>query len=93
MRIFQHVLSIGSNIDYYAEMPSSKSRGLTTNIRRLVLPTDHIVRWSSLQRLCAPKMREIVHIQAGQCGNQIGAKVSLPDILISRRGIHLSLKI
>ena len=22
----------------------------------------------------APKMREIVHIQAGQCGNQIGAK-------------------
>ena len=22
-----------------------------------------------------PKMREIVHIQAGQCGNQIGAKV------------------
>ena len=23
-------------------------------------------------------MREIVHIQAGQCGNQIGAKVSFP---------------
>ena len=23
-------------------------------------------------------MREIVHIQAGQCGNQIGAKVSQP---------------
>jgi len=22
-------------------------------------------------------MREIVHIQAGQCGNQIGAKVSM----------------
>ena len=22
------------------------------------------------------KMREIVHVQAGQCGNQIGAKVS-----------------
>lgn len=22
-------------------------------------------------------MREIVHIQAGQCGNQIGAKVSI----------------
>jgi len=22
-------------------------------------------------------MREIVHLQAGQCGNQIGAKVSL----------------
>ncbi|CAF90614.1 unnamed protein product, partial [Tetraodon nigroviridis] len=22
------------------------------------------------------KMREIVHLQAGQCGNQIGAKVS-----------------
>lgn len=24
-------------------------------------------------------MREIVHIQAGQCGNQIGAKVSEDD--------------
>ena len=24
-------------------------------------------------------MREIVHIQAGQCGNQIGAKVKLID--------------
>ena len=24
--------------------------------------------------LTASKMREIVHIQAGQCGNQIGAK-------------------
>lgn len=23
-------------------------------------------------------MREIVHLQAGQCGNQIGAKVSKP---------------
>jgi hypothetical protein len=26
-------------------------------------------------------MREIVHIQAGQCGNQIGAKVSDPPSL------------
>lgn len=27
-------------------------------------------------------MREIVHIQAGQCGNQIGAKVNIssPDV-------------
>lgn len=25
-------------------------------------------------------MREIVHIQAGQCGNQIGAKVCIPGI-------------
>lgn len=24
-------------------------------------------------------MREIVHLQAGQCGNQIGAKVSLKE--------------
>lgn len=27
------------------------------------------------------KMREIVHLQAGQCGNQIGAKVFLSDFL------------
>lgn len=26
-------------------------------------------------------MREIVHIQAGQCGNQIGAKVRIFKIL------------
>lgn len=31
------------------------------------------------------EMREIVHIQAGQCGNQIGAKVSKlsPDVVNS----------
>lgn len=31
-------------------------------------------------------MREIVHIQAGQCGNQIGAKVSFisEETLISK---------
>lgn len=28
------------------------------------------------QRRWRRKMREIVHIQAGQCGNQIGTKVS-----------------
>ena len=27
-------------------------------------------------------MREIVHLQAGQCGNQIGAKVSVDKQLI-----------
>lgn len=32
-------------------------------------------------------MREIVHIQAGQCGNQIGAKVSL--IILHFSGIKL----
>lgn len=34
------------------------------------------------QKACCPHpkriMREIVHIQAGQCGNQIGAKVGYP---------------
>lgn len=29
-------------------------------------------------------MREIVHIQAGQCGNQIGAKVSYIHTLLQR---------
>ena len=27
-------------------------------------------------------MREIVHIQAGQCGNQIGAKVTKIDLVL-----------
>ena len=30
------------------------------------------------------KMREIVHIQAGQCGNQIGAKVSRHFVVFQR---------
>lgn len=29
-------------------------------------------------------MREIVHIQAGQCGNQIGAKVSTTHFMLLR---------
>ncbi|XP_025220667.1 tubulin beta-6 chain isoform X2 [Theropithecus gelada] len=33
-----------------------------------------VVRRASAQRRAAPAMREIVHIQAGQCGNQIGTK-------------------
>lgn len=36
-----------------------------------------VVRRASAQRRAAPAMREIVHIQAGQCGNQIGTKVGL----------------
>lgn len=37
-------------------------------------------------------MREIVHLQAGQCGNQIGAKVSTyTDILSSVTGVGLQL--
>lgn len=40
-------------------------------------------------------MREIVHLQAGQCGNQIGAKVSkgidndIRPIQASREGLSL----
>ncbi len=34
------------------------------------------------------KMREIVHIQAGQCGNQIGAKVS-PAVLFKVNMGHI----
>lgn len=30
-------------------------------------------------------MREIVHIQAGQCGNQIGAKVSVDFVVFFSR--------
>ena len=38
-------------------------------------------------------MREIVHIQAGQCGNQIGAKVKIqPFLHISAKLLFLSLK-
>lgn len=34
-----------------------------------------VPRASTSTRSAAGTMREIVHIQAGQCGNQIGAKV------------------
>ena len=29
-------------------------------------------------------MREIVHLQAGQCGNQIGAKVIITKIILNK---------
>lgn len=32
-------------------------------------------------------MREIVHLQAGQCGNQIGAKVRSPLIPLLQNGM------
>ena len=35
-------------------------------------------------------MREIVHIQAGQCGNQIGAKVSIDLRAISEKGVVIA---
>ena len=34
-------------------------------------------------------MREIVHIQAGQCGNQIGAKVSVDPFSLTVKYEHL----
>lgn len=33
-----------------------------------------LFQYSTLKASTTEKMREIVHIQAGQCGNQIGAK-------------------
>lgn len=36
---------------------------------------------SNLLSSTTDKMREIVHIQAGQCGNQIGAKVNTVHLL------------
>ena len=38
--------------------------------------TEKLTRNCEDQPTLAANMREIVHIQAGQCGNQIGAKVS-----------------
>lgn len=38
----------------------------------------HSFEGQRLHRSAAGTMREIVHIQAGQCGNQIGAKVGAP---------------
>lgn len=39
----------------------------------------HVGRWRRIREAEAgtANMREIVHLQAGQCGNQIGAKVRL----------------
>jgi len=34
-------------------------------------------------------MREIVHLQAGQCGNQIGGKVTLQNCLIVKLVINV----
>jgi len=41
-----------------------------------------IAFWSQISHI---KMREIVHIQAGQCGNQIGAKVCISAFIFVDR--------
>jgi len=38
-------------------------------------------------------MREICHLQAGQCGNQIGAKVILIYIIISPIWLYTSIRL
>ena len=47
---------------------------------------DHVVKWwtfvNSFSENLKYNMREIVHLQAGQCGNQIGAKVSLEGAML-----------
>lgn len=43
-----------------------------------VLSVRTVPRASTSTRSAAGTMREIVHIQAGQCGNQIGTKVRRP---------------
>jgi hypothetical protein len=48
---------------------------LVAYARRVFCPIFHIC-----QRNYRGSMREIVHLQAGQCGNQIGAKVSLGPV-------------
>lgn len=58
-----------------------RSRGAVTGLcaRNLqVLSVRTVPRASASTRSAAGTMREIVHIQAGQCGNQIGAKVGAP---------------
>lgn len=55
-----------------------RSRGAVTGLcaRNLqVLSVRTVPRASASTRSAAGTMREIVHIQAGQCGNQIGTKV------------------
>lgn len=40
------------------------------------------VRPVSFVQLYQSIMREICHLQAGQCGNQIGAKVIMPTVIL-----------
>lgn len=42
-----------------------------------------LIVFVGFQRWLLPEMREIVHIQAGQCGNQIGAKVTLSNCSVA----------
>ena len=44
--------------------------------------TALVLVWSTgrVFRLHSLTMREIVHLQAGQCGNQIGSKVSFTQV-------------
>ncbi len=54
----------------------SKSNRNTPHFHCAELPST-TVSYLFLVQATKSKMREIVHLQAGQCGNQIGAKVYL----------------
>lgn len=53
----------------------SRQRVESLGARRGPAVAAAVRRASSQSAEPAPAMREIVHIQAGQCGNQIGTKV------------------
>ena len=55
--------------------PPPPPLGFPPSHRRAPAPSTAATSASLPLYSSSPKMREIVHIQAGQCGNQIGAKV------------------
>ena len=60
-------------------------RVLNARKRRIEIPATG----SKFSQLHAPTMREIVHIQGGQCGNQIGAKFW--EVISDEHGARLAL--
>lgn len=51
----------------------------------VILFDGYLKEFVAFRRQNNVRMREIVHIQAGQCGNQIGAKVSHTHTIATAR--------
>ena len=86
----QHIIE--KSLTFLDQKSIAAFRSVNRDCRRITdCPTFYLKKFATKNPL--ETMREIVHMQAGQCGNQIGAKVKIQPLLhISAKLLFLSLK-
>ena len=67
-------LLVGSQIKHYYNSSLQLTATLPLLTPKKIILVSELLQLSETFQLLTSTMREIVHVQAGQCGNQIGAK-------------------